>query len=693
MSTYRIPFITLLMLLLTAAAFGQVGRLEGFVRLPEHENPAVGATVVATRGNNDSLSTTTDGSGHFHFDAIPTGSYWVRASLTGYLSDEEQTTVRENHTTEIQLTLGRQQTGTGRVVGHVRLPFDGGWAVGARVAIYRSPMDSLVTTTDDSGQFVFNAAPVAFYSVTASLIGYDAGFAHVNVMNGRTSYITVFLRARQTGLGSVDGVVWLPRQSAPAANALVVLYNEQHDSMTTLTNNQGRFVFDSVQVGENHLMATLAPYGEAETMVMVMPGMPSHALLILRPAPDDGGSVEGMVQCGDHSPARSAVVELAGHGEHTFYRTETNNQGHFVFEHVVPGPYTITAMLPMRGFAASQVEVVERQTTHVTLMLHDSSDEHHGGDSLTVVDLQGTALVIRPDSANRPQLYRYYLDIDNDGAPDYRLSFGPPWYEPANGAHRPMNGNQITIHGGLLTYTDPPIVVVYEINGLLWRRPFVGHGGNSGGDHGRNGCETDSVTRVELEGLALVRGGNGYHGEFTVYGLDTDGNNQANVILDFGRPDYDPQNGAARPANGDTVAVVGGQIYCPNLPVPVVLVYEINGLFWREPGDTIGLGPTVLDAVDGPISVGEPLSYVTARNYPNPFNPTTTISYSIPVAGAVHVTVFDLTGRQVAEPVSGYQARGSYVIGFDGSALPSGIYFCRVDVAGLSFTNRMLLLK
>jgi hypothetical protein len=314
-----------------------------------------------------------------------------------------------------------------------------------------------------------------------------------------------------------------------------------------------------------------------------------------------------------------------------------------------------------------------------------------------VIDLQGTAIVVHPDSANHPRLVRYFIDINADGTPDYRLSFGPPWYQPPTvppiGPTRPNNGDQITIHGGLLTYTEPPMVVVYTINGLFWRQPFHGHGGNGGGDHQHDGCNPDSLIRVELEGSALVRATGGFHNEPTLYALDIDNNNQPDFFLDFGRPDYAPLNGATRPANGDVVTIVGGQVYCPNAVTPIVIVYEINGQYWREPGDTLGLGSMMPESVNEPIAIGAPLSYLTAHNYPNPFNPTTTISYSIPVAGEVKLAVFDITGRKVADLMSRFQQAGSYAVGFDGQALPSGIYFYRLSVGELSVSNRMLLLK
>ncbi len=698
MTNHRSFWLIIAVILLSTVAFAQVGRIEGTVSLPgNHFEPAPGATVTIFREHHDSLSTTTNSEGHFVFETVPVGTYSAHATLDGYLPGEGHVTVTENHTATLNLVLRAPETGFGRVEGTVHLPGDhGGPAPGATVTISRDPNNGLTTTADDSGHFVFESVPVALYTAHAMLEGYLPAEGTVMVTDGHTSTLDLFLRGEPTGVGRVEGLVLLPGEhSGPAVGSVVTLRQEHHDSLSSTTDADGHFVFESVPVGEYSARATLEGYLAAEATVWVVDGRTTNVTLHLRSEPTGGGAVEGTVLSSDGSTPREASIELAGSNNHAFYRTESNAEGHFAFAHVLAGAYNITAMAPMHGFASAEIEVADNVTTHVTLVLSDSSNGggHHHGDSLTVVDLQGTAIVVRPDSANRPHRVLYYLDVDNDGAPDYRLSFGPPWYDPGDGAHRPENGDQITIHGGLLTYTDPPVVVVYEINGQFWRQPFHGHGGHGGGDHGHDGCNPDSVTRVELDGIAVVMNNGGYHGDQVMYGLNTDNDMMPEYMLDFGRADYDPGNGAQRPANGDSISIVGGQIYCPNAMVPIVIVYEINGLFWREPGDTLGLGP--VDGVEAaaPVKVGAPVSYLTARNYPNPFNPTTVINYSLPIGGEVKLTVYDLTGRQVSDLVNRHQEAGNYVIAFDGHMFSSGIYFYRVSVGSLSVTHRILLLK
>jgi hypothetical protein len=82
-----------------------------------------------------------------------------------------------------------------------------------------------------------------------------------------------------------------------------------------------------------------------------------------------------------------------------------------------------------------------------------------------------------------------------------------------------------------------------------------------------------------------------------------------------------------------------------------------------------------------------------AQNYPNPFNPSTTIAFDLPIAGSVSLRVFNLQGREVAVLKDGFSAAGTQRVRFDGGGLASGIYFLRLEAAGLTQTRKMMLLK
>lgn len=88
-----------------------------------------------------------------------------------------------------------------------------------------------------------------------------------------------------------------------------------------------------------------------------------------------------------------------------------------------------------------------------------------------------------------------------------------------------------------------------------------------------------------------------------------------------------------------------------------------------------------------------PLSFVLAQNFPNPFNPTTTINYSLAKPERVHLVLYDAQGRQVRVLVEAQQSAGRYTLGVDGRNLASGVYFYRLTAGAFVDEKRMLLVK
>jgi photosystem II stability/assembly factor-like uncharacterized protein len=91
--------------------------------------------------------------------------------------------------------------------------------------------------------------------------------------------------------------------------------------------------------------------------------------------------------------------------------------------------------------------------------------------------------------------------------------------------------------------------------------------------------------------------------------------------------------------------------------------------------------------------VEEAKNYVLRNNYPNPFNPITIISYSIPKAGYVALKIFDIIGREVATLVNEEKSVGEYEVEWDATGLPSGIYFYRLLAGSFVETKKMVLMK
>jgi hypothetical protein len=75
----------------------------------------------------------------------------------------------------------------------------------------------------------------------------------------------------------------------------------------------------------------------------------------------------------------------------------------------------------------------------------------------------------------------------------------------------------------------------------------------------------------------------------------------------------------------------------------------------------------------------QPVTFSLKPNYPNPFNPTTSIEYYLPKRAAVRLTVYDLAGRPLSVLVNAVQEPGSHAVRFDGSGLSSGTYLYRLE--------------
>ena len=88
-----------------------------------------------------------------------------------------------------------------------------------------------------------------------------------------------------------------------------------------------------------------------------------------------------------------------------------------------------------------------------------------------------------------------------------------------------------------------------------------------------------------------------------------------------------------------------------------------------------------------------PSKYDLAQNFPNPFNPATTINYQIPQNGLVTLKIYDILGKEVATLVNEQKNQGRYSVNFDASRLASGVYIYQIRVNDYVSSKKMLLLK
>ncbi len=118
-------------------------------------------------------------------------------------------------------------------------------------------------------------------------------------------------------------------------------------------------------------------------------------------------------------------------------------------------------------------------------------------------------------------------------------------------------------------------------------------------------------------------------------------------------------------------------------PDPGVLANVSN------PGDPLSTPPPTSVKETGEV----PLSFSLSDNFPNPFNPSTRIRYSIVEAGQVKLEVYSLLGENIFTLVNGFQPAGSYEVDVTFASAPSGLYLYRLESEGKVLVKKMNLLK
>ena len=123
------------------------------------------------------------------------------------------------------------------------------------------------------------------------------------------------------------------------------------------------------------------------------------------------------------------------------------------------------------------------------------------------------------------------------------------------------------------------------------------------------------------------------------------------------------------------------------------LVADQGMLFAGTPGGGVWRRPiTQMVTALGRLAQG-PAGFVLEQNYPNPFNPHTTITFGLPRSSLVHLSVFDILGRELSVLADGRRDAGVYSVEFDGVNLASGVYFYRLQAGEFTQAKRLLLLK
>jgi len=125
----------------------------------------------------------------------------------------------------------------------------------------------------------------------------------------------------------------------------------------------------------------------------------------------------------------------------------------------------------------------------------------------------------------------------------------------------------------------------------------------------------------------------------------------------------------------------------PMLPGDTLFITTTKGFSYR---DTLSIDSKLLAAHRIETTPG---TFRLDQNFPNPFNPTTVISYQLPAAGHATLKIFDLLGREVVTLVDQEKPAGVYRETWNASRMASGVYFCRLNNGTFTQTRKLLLIE
>jgi len=352
-------------------------------------------------------------------------------------------------------------------------------------------------------------------------------------------------------------------------------------------------------------------------------------------------------------------------------------------------------------------------------------------DSLETITLSGRALI---DST---VMAHYYLDVDGDAMPDYFLNFGPWWYTPESGVERPTNGESITVVGGLAEGEHMNVLIVYELNGQVWRdstfagghmggwitgdmsgsrrihSPFDkedwmefqpgwrGHGGGMKNLPDSLYCQMWEVLPENIPGA-----GNGEH--MAAWQIDIYASNGGTMMM----------NGMGRRSHMRFGNQVRFQLHYTDEQMNMFGGDEsqIMAHYWDEESKSWKTADAVVDAANNTVTFSgtevssfvalsapqtttsvarnaAPVDFVLEQNYPNPFNPQTTIAFRLENQAHVTLNIYNVIGQHVATLVDGQLSAGAHQSVWNAADMTTGLYFYELRIGNQSQLKKMNLVK
>jgi hypothetical protein len=654
---------------------GGVGHLNGTV-LGEGNLPLAGVSVRLTATSH---STTTNASGQYNIINILPNTYSISFSKFGYTTHTQNLNIIEGQTETLNITLVPMASVS---LGGIILASDTAAGL-ANATLSFEGYQNYTTTTLANGTFTLPSVYAGqSYTYTVSCAGYmnATGSVSVGAVNHTMPPITLNELAFAP-YGVVAALNQAQTQAelswyAPDPNAVSV--TESFEAASFPPANWTRIINNTGPLTDNGILPTWSSFGT--TTYYSYPAVPTdgtkQAGIGFTYTHQDEWLISHSFACPPAATLSFTTFVYRGsvQGDHYYVKVSQNGGQDWTVlwdATTLSGGYTTVATpysINMQAYGGQQIKIA-----------------FHARDPLT------------GPNANLGLWYDWFIDKIVIGNTMKSLSLVPQEMiknglssSSANKGNRALTGYQIwrlragqEANESQWTLVTPQVINTLTHNDTAWNTLS-------------NGTYRWAVKAIYTNGVAsLPVLSNSLQREVlsgTIQGMVRKPNNQA-------------LSGATVSAGGNFTTTNSSGLYSLSLPVGVYSVscsapgYQTNTVN----NVTIIANQSITQNFNMLISANEDeLIPVTATvlngNYPNPFNPETTISYAIKETGEVSLEVYNLKGQKVRSLVNGRQNTGHYRIVFNGKddlgqALSSGIYFYRFTAGSYTSTRKMILME
>ncbi len=666
---------------------------------------------------------TTDENGGYTLEALPSGSYAVKADGRGFKAEFYDDVTQLSEATFVSVQEPETEAGidfalasSSAIGGVVTNALDGAPISGASVIVYGSSAVSLHdhrflkrTRTNADGEYLIELRP-GHYIVVAGAVGFNSEFFEDAPDRSSATLVEVKADSHTTGIdfdlvprATISGTVTDELTGAPLVGAVVEAFKERPDANSVLstagfrarTDSTGSYLIEDVPAGR-YIVAAKAEgfltefYEEASAKgdATILTVGENVSLTNINFTLSTGGSMTGMVATAEDSvPIPRALIQVFDSNSGRHVRAYTDENGLYEVSGLPTGSYLVQAIAEgffsefyenarHRGDATRVPVVAPSATPDIDFFLAPHTDRQGtiAGRVLSDGDeaaLPGAVVIAVSPSRRIPHItftgpLGFYRLTDLPAGRYFVFAWSPGFVgEFYDDATRFKDADEVLVAGQQVTaginfdLSPVPRRGAYTIRGRIRRASD-------------NGPAEGILVQARLNGEVEVNATTDADGSYVIAGLSA-----GEYLIEATGAGYNDGYFGGTGANDAAAVMVGEGQDADNVDVDMT-------------EDTV----TDISPAD---AVEVPQSFSLEQNFPNPFNPETNIRYQLAQTTDVVLRIYNITGQEVRALVSEVQPAGDYQVKWDGTdelgrQVASGLYIYRLQAGNQFKTSRMMML-